>query len=132
MFLRYGWPTKDVYLYFQPAPLSEILTIANLWHAASRIWTSAETEFRFPWMKLCISYNHYNGRHVTSYHNEFYRKERLPLKRTQAPPPLNIPAHPQFKGSTLLRNIMCSPLLPLLLFMEQKSLFLDLLELFIK
>ena len=31
----YCWPTKSVKLNFQPGPLSEILTIANLWHAAS-------------------------------------------------------------------------------------------------
>ena len=37
LFLWYGWPTKGVKPYFQPGPLSEILTIANLRHAASRI-----------------------------------------------------------------------------------------------
>ena len=45
--------------YFQPGPLSEILTIANLRHAASRVWTCAESEFRLYWMKLCSSDNHY-------------------------------------------------------------------------
>ena len=45
--------------YFQLGPLSEILTIANLRHAASRIWACAEPEFRFSWMKLCSSDNHY-------------------------------------------------------------------------
>ena len=45
--------------YNQPRPLSEILTIANLRHAVSRIWTCAETEFRLSWMKLCSSDNHY-------------------------------------------------------------------------
>ena len=59
LFLWYGWPTKGVKPYFQPGPLSEILTIANLRHAASRIWTSAEPEFRLCWMKLCSSDNHY-------------------------------------------------------------------------
>ena len=39
--------------------LSEILTIANLWHAASRIWTCTELEFRLNWMKLCSSDNHH-------------------------------------------------------------------------
>ena len=39
--------------YFQPGPLSEILTISNLRHAASRTWTWAEPEFRFCWMKFC-------------------------------------------------------------------------------
>ena len=37
--------------YFQPGPLSEILTIANLWHAARRIWTCG----------LCSSDNHYTA-----------------------------------------------------------------------
>ena len=36
-FLWYGLPTKGILPYFQPGPLSEILTIANLRHAASRI-----------------------------------------------------------------------------------------------
>ena len=59
LFLRYCWPTKGVYFYFQPGPLSEILTIANLRHAASRVWTCAEPEFRLSWMKLCGSDNHF-------------------------------------------------------------------------
>ena len=59
LFLWYGWPTKGVKPYFQPGPLSEILTIANLRHAASRTWTCAEPEFRLCWMKLCSSDNHY-------------------------------------------------------------------------
>ena len=29
LLLRNGWPTKGVYLYFQPKPLSEFLTITN-------------------------------------------------------------------------------------------------------
>ena len=36
LFLWYGGPTKGVLPYFQPGPLSEIHTIANLRHAASR------------------------------------------------------------------------------------------------
>ena len=32
LFLWYGWPTKGVSPYFQPGPLAEILTIANLRH----------------------------------------------------------------------------------------------------
>ena len=40
-------------------PLPEILTIANLWHAVSRIWTCAEPDFRRSWLKLCNSDNHY-------------------------------------------------------------------------
>ena len=59
LFLWYGWLTKGVKPYFQPGPLSEILTIANLQHAASRVWTCAEPEFRLSWMKLCSSDNHY-------------------------------------------------------------------------
>ena len=57
--LWYGWPTKGIQPYFQPGPLSEILTIVNLRHAASRVWTCAETEFRFSRMKLCSSDIHY-------------------------------------------------------------------------
>ena len=49
---------KAFYPYFQPGPLSEILTITNLWHTASRVWTCAEPEFRLSWMKLCSSNNH--------------------------------------------------------------------------
>ena len=45
--------------YFQPGPLSEILTIANLWHAARSVWTWAKSKFRLCWMKLCSSDNHY-------------------------------------------------------------------------
>ena len=37
LFLWYGCPTKGVWPYFQPGPLSEILTISNLRHVASRI-----------------------------------------------------------------------------------------------
>ena len=60
LFLWYGWPTKGVQPYFQPGPLSEILTIANLRHAVSKLWTCAEPEFRLNWMRLCSSHNHYN------------------------------------------------------------------------
>ena len=59
LFLWYGWPTKGVYALFQPGPLSEILTIANLQHLASRVWPCAESEFRLCWMKLCNRDNHY-------------------------------------------------------------------------
>ena len=45
--------------YFQPGLLSEIVTIANLRHATSRVWTCAESEFRLWWMKLYSSDNHY-------------------------------------------------------------------------
>ena len=59
LFLWYGWPTKVVSPYFQLGALSEILTITNLWHPTSRIWTCTEPEFRFRWMKLHSSDNHY-------------------------------------------------------------------------
>ena len=59
LFLWYGWPTKGVQPYFHPGPLSEILTIVNLWHTTSRVWTYAETEFRLSWMKLCSIDNRY-------------------------------------------------------------------------
>ena len=59
LFLWYGWPAKGVWPYFQLGPLSGVLTIANLRHTASRVWTCAEPEFRFSWMKLCSSDNHY-------------------------------------------------------------------------
>ena len=41
--LWYGWPMKDFKHYFQPGPLSDILTIANLWHTASSFWTGKRT-----------------------------------------------------------------------------------------
>ena len=46
----YGWSTKGA---------SEIFTIANVRHAASKVWTCAEPEFRLSWMKLCGIDNHY-------------------------------------------------------------------------
>ena len=45
--------------YFQQEPFSEILIIANLRNAASRIWTCAESDFRLCWMMSCSSDNHY-------------------------------------------------------------------------
>ena len=42
MALRNGWTTKGVIPCYQPGPLPEILTTANLRHAASRIWNCAE------------------------------------------------------------------------------------------
>ena len=52
------WRTKGIKPYFQPGPLSEILTIVNLQHAATRIWTCIELELRLSWMKLYSSDNH--------------------------------------------------------------------------
>ena len=43
--------------YFHRETLSEVLIIANLWHASSRIWTSAEPEFSLYWTKLYSSEN---------------------------------------------------------------------------
>ena len=63
LFLWYGSPTKGIQPYFQPEPLSEILTIANLRHVASRVCTCAEPEFRLSCMKLCSSDNHYTKVH---------------------------------------------------------------------
>ena len=37
LFLWYSLPKKGVYPYFQPGPLSEIPTIANLRHVVCRI-----------------------------------------------------------------------------------------------
>ena len=59
LFLPNSWPTKDFKPYFQSGPLSEIFTIANFRHFASRISTSAEPEFRLCWRKLCSSDSHY-------------------------------------------------------------------------
>ena len=52
VFLWYGWPMKGISPYFQPGSLSEILTIANVRHAASRVWACAEPEFRIKVVKL--------------------------------------------------------------------------------
>ena len=37
----------------------QILTIAILWHAVSRVWAYAKHEFKHSWMKLRSSDNHY-------------------------------------------------------------------------
>ena len=50
---------KAFMTYLKPGPISEINTIADIWHAATRVWTWAESEFRLCWMKLCSSDNHY-------------------------------------------------------------------------
>ena len=51
IFLFNCWPTKSTMPYFQPRQLSEIPIITNFQHATSRIWTIAEPELRFHWMK---------------------------------------------------------------------------------
>ena len=58
IFLRNSWSAKGTKHYFQPRSLSEILTVANLLHAASKIWTFTEREFRHCWMTWSID-NHY-------------------------------------------------------------------------
>ena len=40
-------------------PVSKILTITNLWHASSRIWTCAEPEFMLCWLNLYSNDNQY-------------------------------------------------------------------------
>ena len=52
------WWIVFVIWLFQPGPLSELFTIANLQHTASRISTCTEPEFRLCCMKLCSSDNH--------------------------------------------------------------------------
>ena len=44
---------------FQLGPLPKILTIANLWHTESRVWSCAEPEFRLSWIKLCSNDSHH-------------------------------------------------------------------------
>ena len=53
------WSIFQIQICFQPEPSPEILTIANLRHTASKVWACTESEFRFCWMKLCSSDNHY-------------------------------------------------------------------------
>ena len=56
LFLRNDWPMKGVKPFFEPGPLSKILTIANLWHVASRFLICAKPVFRVCWTKLhCIN-----------------------------------------------------------------------------
>ena len=43
----------------------ETLTIADLWHVTNMVWTCAESEFRFSWMKLCSSHKHYTKPQTT-------------------------------------------------------------------
>ena len=54
------WLTEQKWLALFPAGtiVREILTIVNLRHAASRLWTSAEPKFRLSRKKLCSSDNH--------------------------------------------------------------------------
>ena len=59
LFLWNGWTMKDAKPYSQPRSLSKVLTIGNLWFAASRVYTCIESESRLCVMKLCSSNNHY-------------------------------------------------------------------------
>ena len=52
-------PSDDDYELSARTIVREILTIANLRHTASRIWTCAELEFRLCWIKVYGSDNHY-------------------------------------------------------------------------
>ena len=66
--------------YFQSGPLSEILTIANPRHAASRIWTCTEPVFRLWWMKLCSSDNHYTMYFFSLSFIYFQQKESIKIQ----------------------------------------------------
>ena len=60
LFLLPGWLTKEVKTYFQTELFPRVLTIiVNLHQVVSRIWASAEPEFRLCWMKMCSSDIHY-------------------------------------------------------------------------
>ena len=59
-FLWYSWPTKSKrFSLFPSRSMSEVLNIANLRHATSRVWTCPESDFRSSWMKMCNTDNHY-------------------------------------------------------------------------
>ena len=54
------WLTDERHLVLFPAGTTVTdLTIANLWQAASKVWTCTGIKFRLSWMKLCSSDNHY-------------------------------------------------------------------------
>ena len=58
-FIFMVWLTGERRLALFPAGTIVRDPLANLQHVASRIWTSAEPEFKLCWMKLCSSDNHY-------------------------------------------------------------------------
>ena len=64
---------------------TEIFTIPNLQHAASRIWTWAEPEFRFSWMKLFSSDNHYTTAPIWIYQHKPKRSKSSSLKSLDLP-----------------------------------------------
>ena len=51
LILQYCRLTKGTYTYFQLRPLSEFLTITNLYHDLCRIWSCLEPEFRLRWIR---------------------------------------------------------------------------------
>ena len=65
--------------YSQPESLPEILTITNLWHAMSRVWTCTESEFRLCWMKLWSSDNRRLRLQKCKQHGESRGKEQYKL-----------------------------------------------------
>ena len=70
--LQNCWPTNSDKLYFQPGLLSEIITIKNLRHAASRIWTCIEPEFRLRWMKFAVVFTTTRLYHYTNWKNPWF------------------------------------------------------------
>ena len=56
LFLQNGWTMKAVKPYLSR---SHCQNIANIWRAATRIWTCEEPEFWACWMKVCSSDSHY-------------------------------------------------------------------------
>ena len=50
---------------------TNVLTIWNLWDAASRMWICIEPKFRVCWMKLCSSDNHYITAPIGKIYPEF-------------------------------------------------------------
>ena len=59
MFLQSASLKKCVLLCFQPISLSEVLVIANIRHATSKVWTCTEPKYRLCLMKLCNNDNHH-------------------------------------------------------------------------
>ena len=85
LFLWYGSMTKGVYPCFQLGLLSEILTITNLRHAASRTWT---------WQNLSSGFVVWSCAVATVYHGEsaYSTKRFHPVEQQE-----------EFVGAMLLR-----------------------------
>ena len=77
LFLRNGWPAKGVYAVFPAGSIADIVTIANLQHATSRISIWAESEFRLCWMKFCSSDNYYTTVPRRHFQLTFWHKARF-------------------------------------------------------